>query len=441
MTIKEATPARNFLVLFLSQGVGKFVGLLFGFVAARWLGSAGFGNHALLSPFLSYFMVLADFGLSPLLVREMSQKPAARYHVLVSGLGLRLSLAAISFVAMIAIAGLLHWPPLFLKCLLVGGLGTFLYAWNSTLTDFLTSQEKLRFAATLDMVCQAVFLTLVITLLWRETSIVSIFIALVAANALRAIVLWRLAGKEIGEIRWHTRDIGPAKHMLGEVFTFALLGLMGTMYFKIDILLLYAFKPSAVVGWYEGAYRFLEALMVLNVSMMTALFPALSRMGDNPKQSQQLHETYVRATRFLLVSGLACAATVSWLAGPLIRLCYGADFSHAAPLVPVLMLALVLIHLNAPLGRILIALGRQRQVVKLSFITVGANIVLNLLFIPRWGAYGAAITTALSEILSFAIFYPLVSALAGPLPWKTLLTGFDQTDLQILRKAFARNSP
>ena len=74
MTNGAATPARNFLVLFLSQGVGKFAGLIFGFVAARWLGSAGFGNYAVVSAFLSYFMVLTDFGLSPLLVREMSQK-------------------------------------------------------------------------------------------------------------------------------------------------------------------------------------------------------------------------------------------------------------------------------------------------------------------------------------------------------------------------------
>ncbi len=438
MTNTSGIPARNFLVLFLSQGFGKVVGLVFGFAAARLLGSAGFGNYAMLSALLSYFMVLTEFGLSPLLVREMSGKPHERRRLLFSGLMLRMTLALISFVLLCAIGWNLHWPALFLRCLLVGGAGTLLYAWNSTMTDFLTSADKLRFAAALDAICQGLFLAIVLPLLWSTHNILAIFVALLTANLARGIVLGFLVRREIGAFRLSDIDVAHCWGMSRDVLTFALLALLGTVYFKIDVLILYAYHPGSAVGWYEGAYRFLEALMVLNVSMMVALFPSLSRMGADANRLPELKETTVRALRFLIFSGLGCALLVSAIAKPLTRFCYGAYFAPSSGLVPVLMLALLLIHLNAPFGRILYVLGKQKMVLKFSLLTVSANIVLNFLLIPRWGAYGAAWTTVLSEIIGFAIFYPLVRSFLGPLPWKTVLRDLDQTDFDMLRKAIAR---
>ncbi len=440
MTNTTGIPVRNFLVLFFSQGFGKVVGLLFGFAAARLLGSAGFGNYAMLSAVLSYFMVLTDLGLSPLLVREMSAKPQERHRLLFSGLALRMALALISFVLLCAIGWILHWPALFLQCLLVGGAGTLLYAWNNTMTDFLTSTEKLRFAAALDVICQGLFLAVVVFLLWLTHSILAIFVALFAANFARGIVLGFLVRKEIGSFRYSDLDIAHCWSMSREVLTFALLGLLSLVYFKSDVLILYAFHPGSVVGWYEGAYRFLETLMVLNMSLMVALFPSLSRMGADVNRLSELKETTVRALRFLILSGLGCALFVSAIAKPLTRFCYGVNFGPSAGLVPILMVALLLIHLNAPFGRILFALGKQKMVLKFMFLTVGANIVLNFLLIPRWGATGAACTTVLSEIISFAIFYPIVRSFLGPLPWKKVLLGFDRTDFDIVRQAIARRN-
>ena len=414
-------PAKNFIALFLSQVFGMTSGLIFGFVAARLLGAGGFGDYALINAFLSYSLVLTEFGLSPFLVREMSQRPADRISILASGLLLRLTLATLSFTGIVLVGFWLHLSWLLLGCLALAGLGTLLYAWNSSLTDLLTAHERLRWAAYLDMFCQIVFLAIVITLLWKSSNILSIFVALFLANSVRALALGFFARKDIRQIRWKNAQLSSCRGLLKEAFIFGLLGFMGMLYFKIDILVLYAFRPGNAVGWYEGAYRFLEAAMVLSSSLMTALFPMLSRMGSVPESSHELHQTFLRATKFLIVSGLFSALAISCIATPLVRFCYGATFLPAVPLVPVLMAALVLVQINAPNSRLLLALGNQKQMLGLFSIALGVNVLLDFALIPRWGAYGAAFATVLSEMACLTLLYPAVVSRAGSLPWASLL--------------------
>ncbi len=415
------SPARNFVAHFLSQAFGKVSGLIFGFVAARLLGSSGFGDYAFLNAFLSYALVITDFGLSPFLVREMSQRPEHRISIFASGLSLRFALALLSFAGLLLIGFVSHLSPAFFTCLFLAGSCALLYAWNSSLTDLLTSHERLRKAALVDVICQIIFLAIVMALLWKTSSIVSVFIALFLANAARAAILGFLARSDIRNMRRQDASIPACHSLLKEALPFGLLGFLGTLYFKMDILILYGFHPGSAVGWYEGAYRFLEAAMVLSSSLMTALFPMLSRLGKDSETSGDLHQAFLRSTKFLIVSGLFCALAVSSIAAPLVRFCYGPAFAPTIPLVPVLMTALVFFQINAPNSRLLLALGEQKRVVGLTCIALAFNILLNLALIPRWGAYGAAVATLLSEIAGLALFYAAVASRVGTLPWVSLL--------------------
>jgi O-antigen/teichoic acid export membrane protein len=50
-------------------------------------------------------------------------------------------------------------------------------------------------------------------------------------------------------------------------------------------------------------------------------------------------------------------------------------------------------------------MGVQRRMAKWSLLSLAANVGLNLVFIPLYGAIGAAMTTLFADILSFVIFY------------------------------------
>ncbi len=410
----------NFLVLFFSQGFGKLTGLIFGFAAARLLGSAGFGDYAALNAFLCYALIVTDFGLSSLLVREMSQQTGQRPQILASGLVLRFALSGAAFLCILAAGILLHVSWLFFFCLLMGGLGAILYAWNSTLTDLLVSREKLRNAALLDMACQIIFLGSVVLLLFATRSILGIFISLLAANGVRALVLSALCRPEIKAIRWSQWDKASCGNLLKQAYYFGLLGVMGMLYLKINILLLYTFHPGSPVGWFEGAFRLLEAAMIFPVSMMTALYPLFSRLAGSPSSSIHLHQIFVRTTKFLFWGGLFFALFIGCAAKPLILFCYGREFLRAVPIVSILMAGLVLLHITAPFSRILLAAGHHKKVVQLYVPVLAGTILLNLLLIPPWGIYGAAAAVVISEAVCIAFFYPAAAKHAGPLPWKEI---------------------
>jgi O-antigen/teichoic acid export membrane protein len=76
---------------------------------------------------------------------------------------------------------------------------------------------------------------------------------------------------------------------------------------------------------------------------------------------------------------------------------FGPGFVDAAPCLRVLAWALMLMFVNRFTGTLLTAAGRQGMLVKLCAVVLVANVVLNLLLIPRYGRMGAAWVTLLCE--------------------------------------------
>jgi O-antigen/teichoic acid export membrane protein len=91
-----------------------------------------------------------------------------------------------------------------------------------------------------------------------------------------------------------------------------------------------------------------------------------------------------------VVVGLAAAVQVMRLVG-------GSEFASGGDSLRLLMFAGLVSAADIVLGLALIAIDRNRQALWLNAAALGLNVVLNLGFIPRWGAPGAAAATLVSE--------------------------------------------
>ena len=72
---------------------------------------------------------------------------------------------------------------------------------------------------------------------------------------------------------------------------------------------------------------------------------------------------------------------------------------------------------------ILIPSGRENITLYSSIVSAIVNLVLNLLFIPKWGIEVAAITTALSMAIGFFFKLPFIDRDISIAPWKDILLG------------------
>ena len=97
-------------------------------------------------------------------------------------------------------------------------------------------------------------------------------------------------------------------HIVYESFPFGVFFVLSVIYFKADILMLAKMQGSTAVGFYEGAYKFIEASMFIPVSIINVLLPAMSRSFVIDKSSYS--KLYIHSTRILAMGKSTSRATI-----------------------------------------------------------------------------------------------------------------------------------
>jgi O-antigen/teichoic acid export membrane protein len=81
----------------------------------------------------------------------------------------------------------------------------------------------------------------------------------------------------------------------------------------------------------------------------------------------------------------------------------------AIPTVTILAFTIPFMFAATPANIVLQAAEKQlKAVIYLSILTIGFNIICNIVLITQMGYIGAAITTVLSEILTMVVFFVLL---------------------------------
>jgi O-antigen/teichoic acid export membrane protein len=227
-------------------------------------------------------------------------------------------------------------------------------------------------------------------------------------------------------------DLARVLEMGRESLPFALTFVIGTLYYRINGLLLNTMAPArnkvAVVGLFGAAYKFLDAATFIPQALMDPVYPALSRLVGT---EERLKSATVKAYKMLAVAAIPVAIVLVVLAEPIVVYATGPGFAGAVPILRVLALSVMFLFVNNTFIYTLNAMGRQRESTRLAVQSLVVNVVLNVLLIPQQnsfygGAMGAAWATVLTEIVLFAggwyllrrhlFALPFISSLKGVLP-------------------------
>jgi len=191
-----------------------------------------------------------------------------------------------------------------------------------------------------------------------------------------------------------------------------------------DRYLLLFFKDTETVGLYSAGYKLGMLMLLVVMGFNMGWQPFFLKEGDGEKQ----RALYVRITTYVLtLLAYLWVLMVIWVPD-LIRLrigsvtLYGEVYWSAAAIVPWVALgywfhAAYLLQLPGVFLK-----SQSRYVALIRGLGAGMNIVLNILFIPRWGGMGAATATCISfASMALAIF--LVNRKIYPLTyeWSRLL--------------------
>jgi len=160
-----------------------------------------------------------------------------------------------------------------------------------------------------------------------------------------------------------------------------------------DILMLNHFTSPGTVGVY-AIYAKIVIISSLATQTINSMFaPTVSRLFSANKFDEL--KIFAKKTTFLSFSvSITLTAIFLLIHKPFLGL-YGDDFLTELPTLYTLLFSSVVISFFGPVGFYLNMTGHQASFFKIILLAACMNIVLNILLIPTWGAFGAAFATLL----------------------------------------------
>lgn len=218
------------------------------------------------------------------------------------------------------------------------------------------------------------------------------------------------------------------KKLLQESFSYGgkiyLASTLSYLNHRLSLLLVGIFLAPFVLGIYSIASGVAEKLFLIPRAVATALFPKISSL--NSFEASSFTPKVVRHTFFILI---VISLVLGMLSVPLIRILLGREFLPSV--VPLLILLPGIV--GASLGRVintdLIGRGKTQFAVYSSFVRLIVNILLIILFVPKWGISGVAFATTIAYwVDTLIILAAFLKISQKPLPELLLIKKEDFRD-------------
>jgi O-antigen/teichoic acid export membrane protein len=192
-----------------------------------------------------------------------------------------------------------------------------------------------------------------------------------------------------------------------------LAGVFVTAYYRIDALILFHYRGATAAAYYSAAYRVLDVLQILPMTVSGVLLPLLASAEREKGGHARVERLFGLATVLLLSVALPVAACGVILAPGLVHLIYGHRYNPSVYLLQVLLPAFIPICLGYLLTSQLILHQLLRPYITITFLGAVINVVANALAIPRYGAPAAAWSTLGTELLVMACIAGVVGRRLG----------------------------
>lgn len=409
----------NNTAAFLGGNFGyHLVNFLAGVLIARSLGNEGYGQFSFIFVYLSFFEIIAQFGLNSVLTRELAQNPEDASRLLGNAILLRLALSGLAIpLALFLVRGLAY--PVSVQ------EGVFLASFQLFLT--LRSIYETLFRVKLLMIYPALWnlLRALLNLIFVGAAAyfspsIPLFILVYLVSGLAALAGLAFFSHRFIRIRFRP-DWNLIGYLMKESAPLVMSGYLTLVYSRIDILMLSKMKGFSEVGSYSVAVRLTEPFDLIANSLTISLLPLSSvAFKENRKDFEEIS---AKAFLGLLLIGLPMALGGSLIAPDLILLFFGPSYAPSGVTLAILFWYNFFGFFSILLVNLLMAAGKQVVDAWISFLLVLGNIGMNLWLIPRFSYDGAALATVVTEILGTAVMLIYLSnhpAIRLPLPAKEL---------------------
>ncbi|MBT5808579.1 flippase [Candidatus Uhrbacteria bacterium] len=386
--------AKNTLYLTIAAVGQKIIAFAYFLFLARIMGPDQTGTYFLATSIAVIYTVIADFGITPVVIREIAKNPEQAVTHVRTAIGTKIPLMVLAVIGAISTGVALGYDPLIVQLIIIASIVLILDSTHLLFYGALRGVQKLQYEAIGIFIGQITTVSLGALVLWLNPSLHLLILALLAGSLVGVIFSATKMVKVLSATALRPRFSKKATKMLLKIaLPFALAAIFVKIYSYVDSIFISKFFDTTAVGIYAIAYKFTYAFQFLPLAFIAALYPGLSSLVG--KDERALNKMFNKAMWYMMILAIPITLGI-WVVAPELVLLAGDGYADSAIVLQLLVFVLIPIFLDFPIGSLLNAANRQVTKTTIMGFAMVVNVILNAALIPKIGVLGAAYAAIIS---------------------------------------------
>lgn len=371
--------------------------VLFIIVVARRTGNVVLGQYSFFIALVHLANVITTFGTDMLVIREVAGEGKKELAGLALALQWMLCIPAIIFLGWGLPAFITLDVPI-LAAIRIYGFALIPLSLLNVASAILRGLEAMRTYTLINLAVAGLQIAGVLVFVEQGGSAVRLAMVMLGVQVGGALLAVGLVWQQRVEgLLNFTLDRPALRWMIRFSAPVALIAFLGIVFQRSIVLLLTPIAGAQATGWYSVAARVVELFKFTHYAVMTALLPVMVK-----KAKLQLKGLFSTALLTLLIYAGAVSVTLFFAAELLVRLLFGSEFTPSIALLQALTWVLVPFTLSNYFATALFAVGQELVLLPPLAISVLVVVVVGLVMIQRWGAFGGVMAAMIGEIVQAA---------------------------------------
>ncbi|GIV27833.1 MAG: polysaccharide biosynthesis protein [Bacteroidia bacterium] len=392
-----------FFLLFLNLLIKPFWILVIEPYVQYKVGNQYYGEYFTLFNFSFLFAIFLDFGLVNFNNRNIAQNTHLLSKHFSNLITLKLAMAFLYIFVTMFIGWAIGFNLRYLKLLFVLTINQFFISMVLYLRSNLLGLHLFKVDSIISVLDRLIMIGLIGLLFFQilpfELNILSFVYAQVTAYALTAIVAFFAVLKQTEHFNfswnWKFNLL-----ILKKSTPYAILILLMVFYNRLDAVMLERLLPypegAIQSGIYAKAFRFLDAANMIAYLFSVQLLPIFARLIEEKKSVEDITKL---AFSLLIVPALITSVSCFFYNKELVAL-INKGTTDAAEVFGILMFCFTAISTTYIFGTLLTANGNLKQLNIMAISGILINVLLNLIFIPKFKAYGSAWASVITQFFT-----------------------------------------
>ena len=371
------------------------------------VGDQSYGMYFALFNFSMILNILLDVGITNYNNRNIAQHNFLLPKHLSNIVGLKFLLAIVYAVFALGIAAIIGYDKIQFHLLFFLIFNQFLISFTLYLRSNISGLHLFRTDSLISVLDRSLMIIICSILLFnsafKEQFTIEWFVyAQTAAYIITAIITFVVVLNKSGKIKIRF-NLKFFLVFLKKSYPYALLILLMSFYNRIDSVMIERLLPDPIgkeqAGIYAHSFRLLDAVSMFGVLFAGLLLPIFAKMI---KLKESVGQMVKLSYTLLIVPAIIIAISSIYYSGEIMALLYTSNTENSAGILGILMIGFIGIATTYIFGTLLTANGSLKYLNIMAFSAMVLNIVLNLILIPRYYAFGSAYASLVTQIFTGA---------------------------------------